>query len=264
LSAILDALRKVERTRAQRAQQPSPLPDMPLARVLAKKRRRKAFRRAEIAIALVFLVGTGVIIAFGYLPFSSKDTISTPNVAEVPMKGKETNAPAVPVRQGEEAQKPADVVKKPESEPEKVIKEKEPMPLPPKDETVVPVTAKGLQKPAPEPERLTKKEEPISLSSRDETALTVMDKKLQKPPSQTPPRSSSPIEPRRSETIIPGLELQAIVWCEDPGSCSAMINGRLVRLGGEVEGFTVDEIGRNHVYVKSGFRTGKLRMIGAR
>jgi len=92
----------------------------------------------------------------------------------------------------------------------------------------------------------------------------VTAKAVQKSAPQIPTRPSSPIEPRRSETIIPDLELQAIVWSEDPKSCSAMINGRLVPLGGEVGGFTVDEIGRNYVSVKSGLRSGRLRMIGAR
>jgi hypothetical protein len=98
----------------------------------------------------------------------------------------------------------------------------------------------------------------------DEIVHTVTDKALQEPAPRISAQPSPPIEPRRSETIIRDLELQAIVWSEDPGSCSAMINGRLVRLGGEVRGFTVDEIGHNYVSVKSGFRTGKLRMIGAR
>jgi len=104
----------------------------------------------------------------------------------------------------------------------------------------------------------------ITLPPRIETALAVRDKTLQKPAPWVSAQPSPPMEPRRSETIIRDLELQAIVWSEDPGSCSAMINGRLVRLGGEVGGFTVNEIGRNYVYLKSGFRTGKLRMIGSR
>jgi cytoskeletal protein RodZ len=220
----------VERETAQRAQQPISLPDIALAKVLAKKRRRKTFRRAVIAIALVLLVGTGVMITFVYMPFSSKDKISPPKVAEVPRKDKGINAPTVPVRQREEAPKPAIAVKKPDPEPEKLSKKMEPIPLPSRDQTAPPVTAKALQKPAP----------------------------------QIPTRPFSPIEPRRNETIIRDLELQAIVWSEDPGSCSAMINGRLVPLGGEVGGFTVDEIGRNYVSLKSELRSGRLRMIGAR
>ena len=230
LSAILDALRKIERETAQRTQQPSSLPNTRLAEILFKKRRRKAFRRRVVFIAFLVLAGAGVLITLDYKPFFSKDKASPPKVTEVPRKDKEIKTSTVPIRKREEAPKPASVVKEP----------------------------------APEPVKLAKKEEPITLPSLDEIVHTVTDKALQKPAPRISAQPSPPIEPRRSETIIRDLELQAIVWSEDPGSCSAMINGRLVRLGGEVGGFTVNEIGRNYVYLKSGFRTGKLRMIGSR
>lgn len=230
MSTILDALRKVERETSQRAQHPSSLPDNSLARILAEKRNRRVFRRLVIVITILFLAGTGVTITLGNKLFSSKDNVSLPKVAAVPIKDKEINPPTVPIRHRDEARKPSNVVNKPDSEPE----------------------------------RLTKKEQPIPFPSRDDTALAVTAKAVQKPAPQIPTRPSSPIEPRGSETIIPDLELQAIVWSEDPKSCSAMINGRLVPLGGEVGGFTVDEIGRNYVSVKSGLRSGRLRMIGAR
>ena len=298
MSAILDALRKVERETPPWAQQPSALPDSSLARLLAEKRNRKVFRRLMVVITILFLVGTGVTITLGNRLLSSKDNLSLPKVAEVSKKDRETKSPTVPVRQREGAPKPAMVAKKPDPEPDRQIKKEEPLPLPPRTETALPVPDKALQKsepepkkltrkqetitlpprtettlpvaakasekPEPGPERLTKKEEPITLPPRIETALAVQDKGLQKPSSQIPVRPSSPTEPRRNETIIRDLELQAIVWSEDPGSRSAMINGRFVRLGEEVGGFTVDEIGQNQVYLKSGLRSGKLRMLGAR
>jgi hypothetical protein len=230
LSTILDALRKVERETAQQSQQPVSLSDMPLARVLAEKRNRKVFRQLVIALTILFLVGTGVTITLGHKIFSSKGAVSSPKVAEAPKKAKEVKVSTVPVRQREEASKPANVVKKP----------------------------------APEPERMVKKEEPISLPSRNETTLPVLAKPLQKPAPQISTRPAVAIETRRSEAPIPDLELQAIVWSEDPKNCSAMINGRLVRSGEQVGGFTVDEIGPNYVSVKSGLRGGKLRMAGAR
>jgi hypothetical protein len=230
LSTILDALRKVERETAQKTQQPVPLSDIPLARVLAEKRNRKVFRQLVIIIAALFLAGTGVTITLGHRIFSSKGNVSSPKVTEVARKDEETSPTSVPIRQKVEARKPAIVEKKPVPEPEKMVKKEEPIPLPSRDETALPVTAKTFRKPA----------------------------------IQIPARSSSLMEPRRNEAPIPDLELQAIVWSEDPKNCSAMINGRLVRSGEQVGGFTVDEIGRNYVYVKSGIRGGKLRMIGAR
>jgi len=264
LSTILDALRKVERETTQRAQQPSSLPDNSLARLLAEKRNRKVFRRLVTVITMLFLAGIGVEITLSHRLFPSRDNVPPPKVAQTLRKDKEINAPPIPVKRREESHKPAKVVKKPESEPERLTKKEEPISLPSRDEAVLPVIAKALEKPAPEPERLTKKEEPILPLPRTEAIPTVPVIVFQKPAPQIPARPSPSIEPRKSDTVIPGLDLQAIVWSEDPESCSAMINGQLVRLGGEVGGFTVDEIGRNHVYLKSGFRTGKLRMIGAR
>ena len=264
MSTILDALRKIERETAQRAQEPSSMAGNALARVLVRKRRRKEFRRTVLAIAVLFIVTMGVMITFVYMPSSSKDKIPPLRVAEVPRKSKEVNPPAAPVRQREEASKSEIVMKKPAPEPERLIKKEEPILLPSGDEIVLPVTAKALQKSAPEPETLTKKEEPTIPPPRTETALPVTAKALQKPAPRIPTRPFSPIEPRKNETIIRDLELQAIVWPEDPESRSAMIDGRFVRLGGEVGGFTVDEIGHNYVSVKSGLRSGRLRMIGAR
>lgn len=230
MSTILDALRKVERETAQLAQQPTSLPDNSLERVLAEKRNKKVFRRLVIVITILFLAGTGMTITLGDRLFPSKDNVSLPKIAAAPRKDKEINASPVPVRQRKEAPEPANVVKKPDSEPERLIKKEEPIAPPARDETSLPVTAKALQKPAP----------------------------------QIPARLSSPIETRRNEAVIPELELQAIVWSEAPKKCSAMINGRLVQLGDEVGGFTVDEIGRDYVFVKSGLRSGRVRMIGAR
>jgi hypothetical protein len=230
LSTILDALRKVERETAQQSQQLGSLFDTPLARVLAEKRNRRVFRQMGIVITILFLVGTGVTITLGHKIFSSKGTVSTPSVADTPKKVREAKISTVPISQREQAREPASVVKKP----------------------------------APEPERMVKKEERIPLPSRDETALPVLAKPLQESAPQVSIKPAAAIETGMSEAPIPDLELQAIVWSEDPKNCSAMINGRLVRSRDQVGGFTVDEIGRNYVSVRSGLRSGKLRMIGAR
>lgn len=59
----------------------------------------------------------------------------------------------------------------------------------------------------------------------------------------------------------PPLELQAIVWSDDPASCFAVINGRIVRSGGMVDGVAVVEIGRETVSLKLGHRTWTLRIL---
>lgn len=206
------------------------MPDNAPAKAVTEKRHGRAVSRAVIAIALLLIGGAVAISMLGHGFFSRQDNMSLPKAGEAPRNGKEVNTPSVPLKHSEEARTPTSVVKKP----------------------------------GPEPETLTKKEEPIPLPSSAETTMTVAGKALQKPAPQIPTRPSSPVEAPRSEELIPGLDLQAIVWSEDPQGSSAMINGRIVRLGEEVEGFTVDEIGRNYVSLKSGLRSGRLRMIGAR
>jgi hypothetical protein len=203
---------------------------MPLARVLTERRNRRVFRRLVIIITLLFLVGTGVTVTLGHKIFSSKGTISSQKVAEAPTKNKDIKVSTVPVRQREEASKSANEVKKP----------------------------------APEPERVAKKEERIPLPSRNKTAPPVLAKPLQDPAPQIAIRPAAAIETKMNEAPIPDLELQAIVWSENPKNCSAMINGRLLRSGEQAGGFTIDVIGPNYVSLKSGLRSGKLRMLGAR
>jgi hypothetical protein len=70
-----------------------------------------------------------------------------------------------------------------------------------------------------------------------------------------PAAASSPSEPH------PALELQAIVWSDDPAACFAVINGRIVRSGGMVSGVSLVEISREAVSLKLGGKTWTMRML---
>jgi hypothetical protein len=48
------------------------------------------------------------------------------------------------------------------------------------------------------------------------------------------------------------LELQAIAWSTDPKSRLAVVNGKIVREGGTVEGVIVTHIGKDDVFFKKG------------
>ena len=52
-----------------------------------------------------------------------------------------------------------------------------------------------------------------------------------------------------------GLELQAIAWSDDTGSRIAVINSRIVREGGAVEGVSVVRINPDGVVFKNGGET---------
>jgi hypothetical protein len=45
------------------------------------------------------------------------------------------------------------------------------------------------------------------------------------------------------------MELQAIAWSIDPEKRIAVINGRVVREGASLEGFTITRIGKDEVFV---------------
>ena len=74
-------------------------------------------------------------------------------------------------------------------------------------------------------------------------------------------RSPLPAETLSRAEENPALELQAIVWSDDPASCFAVINGRIVRSGGMVDGVSVIEIRKEAVSLKLGEKTWTLRML---
>jgi len=54
------------------------------------------------------------------------------------------------------------------------------------------------------------------------------------------------------------VELQAIAWSIDPEKRIAVINGRVVREGASLEGFTIERIGKDEVFVVQGNELQKL------
>jgi hypothetical protein len=80
--------------------------------------------------------------------------------------------------------------------------------------------------------------------------------------SQAPPRAET--AQRRMESppqAHPVLELQAIVWSDDPESCFAVINGHIVRANGMVDGVNVTEISQDAVSLKQGEKVWKIKML---
>ena len=53
-----------------------------------------------------------------------------------------------------------------------------------------------------------------------------------------------------AETDEPEYVLEGIVWASEPKDCFAVINGRMVRAGGSVEGATIMEITKRHVLIR--------------
>jgi len=67
------------------------------------------------------------------------------------------------------------------------------------------------------------------------------------------------VEPPSQEN--PVLELQAIVWSDDPESSFAVINGRIVRANGMVDGVNVTEIREDAVSLKHDEKVWEIKML---
>lgn len=68
----------------------------------------------------------------------------------------------------------------------------------------------------------------------------------------------------RAEAPDSELEVQAIAWAEDPVRRIAVVNGKVVREGGAVEGFSITAIGLDEVTFKKGNEERKIRCVGGR
>jgi hypothetical protein len=84
--------------------------------------------------------------------------------------------------------------------------------------------------------------------------------------SMAEPQSSAaiPLEGQRvsespaTQIVQSNLKLEAIVWSNKAESRFAVINGRIVRAGGVVDGIVVTEIGRDYVSLRSGRQNWKM------
>lgn len=66
-------------------------------------------------------------------------------------------------------------------------------------------------------------------------------------------------EPQGRDIDLDQYRLEAIVWSDNPDSRFAVINGRIVRAGAELDGVSVTAIERNGVKMRSGKAMAELR-----
>ncbi len=93
--------------------------------------------------------------------------------------------------------------------------------------------------------------------AKKETGKKLVEKKAK------PAKAAAKISTKKKPSLAgpaeeTGLNLQALVWSDDPGSCLAVIDDIIVRKGGRVKGFTVANIERNHVIVRKSGKKWKL------
>lgn len=111
--------------------------------------------------------------------------------------------------------------------------------------------------PPVETKKTTQKEIPVPLTekttiSRESAEIVPPEAKPPEPPRENPPIAEKQLD-------ISGFRLEAIIWARNSESRFAVINGKIVRAGGSMNGTTVKELGRDHVTLESGGREANLK-----
>jgi hypothetical protein len=105
-------------------------------------------------------------------------------------------------------------------------------------------------------ESISEKESPVV----EKSAVNVPGVPVE--PEPAPPQSPEPmpVEPAQGRDIdLDDYRLEAIVWSNNPASRFAVINGQIVRAGGNLDDISVTAIERESVKVRSDKGTGELR-----
>jgi len=240
LSAILEALKRIEREPQQTGLQSLPQQLDP-RKSLEKRLRRQWFRRRMITLSFLLpLLGAGTWAVIQYKPWASPGT-SVPAVNSDANKDKTKPAVVAPKSKG------APLSSLPMSE-KKQAKEGPPRPKIREEAGFVPSGDRAF---VPNADRVFVPNADRSLKSsareiKQETEEASPAIRTQKSPSQSPGE--------------PDLKLDALVWSSNPRSRFAVINGQIVRAGETVRGASITEIERDHVALKSGNKTWEIRL----
>jgi len=224
LSAILEALKRIEREPQQTGLQSLP-EQLDPRKSLEKRLRRQWFRRRMMMLSLLLtLLGAGTWAVIQYKPWANPGN----------------SIPAVHSDAGKDEPKQAVVPPRSRRGTGSSLSVSEKTP----GKTGFPgpkITGEtGFVPNANRPLKSGPKE------ARQETQEASPAIRAQKSPSPSPGE--------------PDLKLDALVWSSNPRSRFAVINGQIVRAGETVRGASITEIERDHVALKSGNKMWELRL----
>ena len=237
MSSILRALKKLESESSYKDETPSLPQEIDTKKALNK--RVKGFwltrRINTILLTAVILIGVALLV------LSQRDLFMGKSEKEIP--------PPAPLKR--EIRGPSEKV------PEKAVNvaalspKIEMKPKGPVDRT------KRTASPSVETKKTAQKEIPVPRTekttiSREPAEVVPPEVKPLEPPRGNPPIVEKPLD-------ISGFKLEAIIWASNPESRFAVINGKIVRAGGSMNGTTIKEVGRNHVILESGSREASLK-----
>lgn len=135
-----------------------------------------------------------------------------------------------------------------------------------------PPPAVSPPKPASQPPQRKPTPATPDRSPKSAPAASATDRRPRQAPAPPAPATPKPVTPTpaadeaaayadvpvgTAETV--GLQVQALVWSEDEASRLAVINGTIVKTGGDVDGNVVRFIGEDFVIIQKGPRNWKLK-----
>jgi hypothetical protein len=122
-------------------------------------------------------------------------------------------------------------------------------------------TAVSVEKVPSPPDQAKREEAPVSpadsVKREPPPPATHSPRKI--PQVEKPPVLIKPLKPLPQPVDL-DLKLEGIIWSETPGSRYAMIDGKIVKQGGTIQGVKVIRIAEDHVMVQSRDGTQKQRL----
>jgi hypothetical protein len=234
MSAVLQALKKIERQRAQTARMVGARQQIDPLRVTHGNPRKSVGKLAGAIVAAMLVVG-----AIGFL-------IRPPATAPGP--------------EADHAPKASQTGDLPAGQP--VVS-----PRPPATAIALPADTRSAvaasvatrpASPAPEPALTPESASPVP--SRIPAAPVASA--LPAPPdvSVDLPASALPVSEAPAISLLTdaNITLQAVVWSETPDACMVVINDRILRVGDHIDGYRLVEIGPNHVLLSRSGRAWRL------
>ncbi len=186
-----------------------------------------------------------------------------------PRKSREIRKPPASVKTGSAMPGPSLAEEKP-PEPSRISNVPKPPPAPfekIKEEPERPVLTEKmaaeldmLQDAIDEMRDVADMEKAAQLELLEKEIRTLRDREIAKPSPQETRRSPAPSPERRPKRVSNSkFKVQALVWSDDPKRRFAVINNRVVRTGGSVDGALLTHIGNDHVILKKGGEEWELK-----
>jgi len=244
MSVILEALKKLDREKSSRRSRTANIAVEILRSDLPRPRKRILLYFAAVSLATATIT-YAVIVEFGFFSKSSppapvKPPVPSQQVAPSPPQPGSppkslSSRPVNPPAQSQQVA-PAPLSREPVREGQHDASR-----VPPKVQTPVKGQPSGESKASAKREAPAESRTPatsLDEEEEEEEEVDVAPRKIGK--------TAEPA-PKKSATTSPSLRVSGIVWREEPSERLAVINGMILREGGEIEGAKVEEIHSNRV-----------------